>query len=188
MVNRIVILAVALATAFVSGGASAARSTYEQSLDRFGYPLDDPEYEAIRLLLEEQERGLSLFRSEKFHEAYEVLEEPARHGFKKAQHALALMHINGTGVEKNILVGVALLGLAAESGDRRLQKNYRKALKALPDKYQSLVRKQVQYYVARFGMEAQGISCSYQALRGSNRKALHCLKDPGNYEVYPWSP
>ena len=114
--------------------------------------------------------------------------EAARHGLKRAQHSLALMHINGLSVTKNVLIGVALFGLAAESGERKLQREYEKAVKALPKKYHNLVREQTDYYIARYGMAVQGVHCSLVKRVGSNLKSMLCLKQPGQYDVWDWAP
>ena len=165
-----------------------AQEFNDDLLDAQGYPLADPEYEDIRKWFEEERLGLSLYRSKDYGKAYAHLAEAARHGFKRAQHNIAIMHINGEGVEKNPLIGVALLGLAAESGDRKLKKEYEKGVKALPKKFQKLVRDQTDYYIARYGMSAQGVSCRREKRPGSNMKYMRCVKEPGQYEVWDWAP
>ena len=80
--------------------AFAAETYFEELLDAQGHRLDDPEYDLIRKLYEDEARGISQYRAEKFEKAYATLSEPARHGFKRAQHTLALMHIEGQAVEK----------------------------------------------------------------------------------------
>ncbi len=166
----------------------SAERPSDRMVDSQGYPLDDPEYDEIRNWHDQEKRGLALFRKKDYARAYKTLAEPARHGFKRAQHSLALMHINGNGVDKNILVGIALLGLAAESGDRKLEREYDKAVKALPEKYQQPVRDQTQYYIARYGMDVQGITCSSVKRYQSNLKDMLCLKIPGEYRTWEWAP
>lgn len=168
--------------------AGAAVSNFETLVDEQGYPLDDPRYDDIRIWFENEQNGLRLYRSKSYDQAYPQLAEAARHGFKEAQHGIALMHINGHGVEKNVLVGVALLGLAAESGDRTLKREYNKGLKAIPEKFRKLVRDQTEYYKARYGMDVQGIACDRIARPGSNMKVTRCLKQPGEYQTWDWAP
>ena len=166
----------------------AGTTRFETLVDDHGYPVDDPNFADIRIWLDQEERGLSLFRAKNYEEAYPLLAEAARHGLKRAQHSLALMHINGYSVTKNVLIGVALLGLAAESGERKLQKEYEKAVKSLPKKYHNLVRQQTDYYIARYGMAVQGVHCALVKKVGSNLKRMLCLKQPGQYEVWDWAP
>ena len=117
-----------------------------------------------------------------------MLSDTARQGFKPSQHTLALMHINGQSVEQNVLVGIALLGLAAESGDRKLKKEYSGALKKIPKKYQSLVEEQTNYYIQRYGTKVQGVACSKVKRADSNMKMMQCIKQPGKYEDFAWTP
>ena len=181
-------LCTAVLLMFAGTTSVIAQEFEEKVLDKHGYPLDDPRYEDIRGWLDAEERGLALYRAESYQDAYPALAEAARHGFKRAQHNIALMHINGHGVEKNPLVGVALLGLAAENGDRRLKSDYEKGIKALPKKFHELIREQTKYYIARYGMEAQGVSCRKVKRPGSNMKETRCVKQPGEYEVWDWTP
>jgi hypothetical protein len=134
----------------------------------------------------QERRGLYLYGSESYDRAYELLSDPARRGYKGAQHAMALMHIKGESVEKNVLIGTALMGLAAESGDRQLKRDYANLLQSVAKKYRSLVEAQVSYYIARYGMQAQGIHCAIPDPSVSVK--LECWKEPGDYTEYPWKP
>ena len=186
--GRMCRLTVCLVLSFLFVGLQAATTRFETLIDDHGYPVDDPSYADIRIWLDQEERGLALFRAKNYQEAYPLLAEAARHGLKRAQHSLALMHINGDSVTKNVLIGVALFGLAAESGERKLQREYEKAVKALPKKYHNLVREQTDYYIARYGMAVQGVHCSLVKRVGSNLKSMLCLKQPGQYDVWDWAP
>ena len=177
----------AIMCAAVAMTATAAELNFDSFLRADGYPLD-PAYDEVRRLHELEEQGLQLYRATSYQRAYKILSDPARHGMKRAQHAIALMHLNGEGIEKNPLVGVALLGLAGENGDSKLQRQYEKALKKLPKKYQPLVKQQVDYYVARYGTEVQGVACRRMATTGSNLKYTLCIKYPGEYELWEWTP
>jgi len=157
-------------------------------LDSQGHRFDDARYDAIRELHNQEQRGIAKYRAGDYKEAYSLLAESARKGLKRSQHSLALMHIAGQAVAKNILVGVALLGLAAESGDGQLKKEYAKAVKAIPDKYQKLVGEQTQYYIARYGMAAQGIVCAKVKRTDSNFKTLKCYKQLGDFKDRAWKP
>ena len=178
----------ALLIALTGSSSVIAQEFTDALLDYQGYPMDDPLYEDIRTWFEEEEKGLSLYRSKAYEDAYPHLAEAARHGFKRAQLNLALMHLNGHGVEKNPLIGVALLGLAAESGERSVKKDYKNALKMLPKKYQPLVEQQADYYIARYGMKVQGVSCRRVKKPGSNLKEMRCVKEPGEYQTWDWAP
>ena len=166
----------------------AAETVEDHFLDARGRPLNDSIYDGIRQLEERELRGIELYRAEKYEPAYETLAEPARHGLKNAQHSIALMHLMGQGIKKNLLVGTALFGLAAESGDRKLKREHKNLMKAIPKKYKSVVQAQTDYYIQRYGMAAQGIKCERVKNTGSNLMSMLCQKQPGNYKDNPWTP
>jgi TPR repeat protein len=167
---------------------AAIESMETNVLDSKGRAKDDPRYMEIRNLEEQEQRGISLYRSGKHKKAYEVLSEPASLGLKRAQHSIALMHIQGQSVEKNLLIGTALFGLAAESGDRKLLQEHTKLLKLIPEKFKLLVQQQTDYYIERYGMETQGIVCAKEKPLGSHLAVVECRKQPGTYKEYPWAP
>ncbi len=170
----------------VSTGLQAENVDYV--LDAKGRNLNDPDFALIRDWEAQETRGLEQYRTEDFAGAYQTLTEPARRGLKRSQHALALMHLQGQGVDRNPLVGTALFGLAAESGDKKLNREYKKLLKSLPKKYHDVVEAQKAYYIERYGMDAQGVSCQSIKQVGSNLRTMECVKEPGEYPDVAWQP
>ncbi|HIG42688.1 MAG: hypothetical protein ABGY96_03705 [bacterium] len=184
--SPILSIAVALLASLLAQGLSAEDPL--GMLDAQGHPLADPEYDEIRNWYDQEALGLNLYKNDEYERAYQTLTEPARHGYKLSQHALALMHLKGESTQPNLLIGTALLGLAAESGDRKLEKEYEKLLKKVPDKYNQLVQDQTSYYIELYGMKVQGIACSNTKLPNSNIKIMKCIKQKGDYPDYPWKP
>ncbi len=178
--------------ALMGTGALAADSGQEATPEFFDNSVRtqgmDPQYEEIRLLFRAEERGMDLYRVGDFEAAYRELESPAANGLKIAQQIMAFMYMRGEGVEKHPAKGVALLGLAAESGDRSVRRQYRKALNAVPDQYRDVVQQQVAYYVKRYGMEAQGITCKRANRPQSHFLSMDCTKEVGDYPDHPWAP
>ena len=148
----------------------------------------DPRYQEVKALFAAEQRGVDLYRAEAFEKAYAELSEPAAKGLKRAQHLMGLMHLRGEGVEKRPLKGVALLGLAAENGDRMVKRQYDEALKRVPEQFRDVVQQQVEFYIARYGMVAQGITCKRTRRPQSHFSAMDCDKAVGDYPVFPWQP
>ena len=183
----------ALIAAFVAGGglASGAEAVVgggefdDQGLSAHDA---DPRYQQVKALFAAEQRGVDLYRAQAFEKAYAELSEPAAKGLKRAQHLMGLMHLRGEGVERRPLKGVALLGLAAETGDRAVKRQYTEALKRVPEQYRDVVQQQVQFYIARYGMAAQGITCKRTRRPQSHFSAMDCDKAVGDYPVFPWQP
>ncbi len=184
--------AVLVALALAGAGALAADSGQEAMPELAGNSITaqsmDPRYEEVRLLFLAQERGMDLYRVGDFEGAHKELEAPAANGLKIAQQLMAFMYMRGEGVQKHPAKGVALLGLAAESGDRSVRRQYRKALGAVPDEYRDVVEQQVQFYIERYGMATQGITCKRANRPQSHFMAMDCTKEPGDYPDHPWVP
>ena len=178
-----------LSLLFFSAAVSAGEAVPEafESKD-FRAHGNDPRYQKIRDLFTLEERGIELYRVKDFLGAYEALEVPAANGLKTAQGIMALMVLRGEGTEKHPLKGVALLGLAAESGDRGTRRQYRQALDKVPKQFRETVEAQVQVYIERYGMEAQGITCKRTRRPQSHFTVMDCSKQLGDYEVLPWVP
>ena len=191
MVNRHALTGILIAISSLAhageapGGGSGPGEFNNQGLSAHDA---DPRYQEIKTLFAAEQRGIDLYRAGAFEKAYAELSEPAAKGLKTAQQLMALMHLKGEGVEQHPLKGVALLGLAAETGDRAVRRQYSEALKRVPEQYQEVVRQQVQFYIARYGMEVQGISCKRTRKPQSHFMAMDCDKAPGEYEVHPWAP
>lgn len=182
----------ASALALVGVGAFGADSGQEATPEFFDNSITaqsmDPQYEEVRLLFLAEERGMDLYRVGDFEGAHKELEAPAANGLKIAQQLMAFMYMRGEGVQKHPAKGVALLGLAAESGDRGVRRQYRKALDAVPDEYRDVVEQQVQFYIERYGMAAQGVTCKRANRPQSHFMAMDCTKAPGDYPDHPWAP
>ena len=176
----------------MAGGANAGEAQGTNFVDpNFSAHDADPRFEEIKLLFAAEQRGIHAYRAGDFAGAHAELAAPAAKGLKIAQHVVALMYLKGEGVEKNAgtqAKGVALLGLAAESGDKAVQRQYRKALKRTPEALREVVERQVAYYVERYGMAAQGVTCKRTRKPRSHFMAVDCSKTPGDYVEHPWAP
>lgn len=186
--SRFALIATFVASAGLASAAEAVVGGGEFDDQGLSAHDSDPRYQQVKALFAAEQRGVDLYRAEAFEKAYAELSEPAAKGLKRAQHLMGLMHLRGEGVEKRPLKGVALLGLAAETGDRAVKRQYAEALKRVPEQYRDVVQQQVQFYIARYGMAAQGISCKRTRRPQSHFSAMDCDKAVGDYAVFPWQP
>ncbi len=65
----------------------------------------------------EHDQAMALAVGRAMAKSAELLEAAAKDGDSEAQFALALLHILGRGVDKNLVEAFRLFGLAVESGD-----------------------------------------------------------------------
>ena len=180
--RTILILTLGCAGTAVAGEAPGP-SFVDQSMDA-----NHPLVQRINELKADEEIGLRYFQSGNYGKAYTALAATAAEGFKQSQHAMAMMYLEGKGVAQHQLKGIALLGLVAESGHRSAKREYNKALKKFPNRERAIVEKQAAWYIARYGMEAQGVTCVRNKKAFSHFADIECTKMPGDYRVYDWTP
>ncbi|MAV24569.1 MAG: hypothetical protein CMQ05_00430 [Gammaproteobacteria bacterium] len=125
--------------------------------------------------------GLSLFADNKFDEAYPLLLEAARGGFKQPQARLGFMHINGLGgAKKDSRYALGWLGVAADGRtEPSIKKMFNDVWKRIPEEHQGSYQKVIDQFVDRYGMDATGMKCRRVNRQGSKIRVLNCtLTDP----------
>ena len=68
-------------------------------------------------IYENEASGLRYYKREDFPKAFNLLSKTASLGMKNSQYILGFMFIKGEGVDKNVLFGLAWMGLATELGN-----------------------------------------------------------------------
>lgn len=125
----------------------------------------------------QQKRGISLYKRGDYQGAFEQLHELASWGYKDAQYALAFMFLKGQYVEQSSLIGMGWFGVAVESNIpewRRLhQELYQQASQQQQKKY-DIIRAD---FVAKYGLEAQNVTCQKSNNGFSKRRVIRCIKD-----------
>ena len=137
--------------------------------------------------LDRQERaGLRNYDRGNYEAAFESLSGTAVRGFKTSQYILAFMFLKGQYVDQSLLLGMAWLGVAKESGDPEWLELYQNLYSQLPPNQQAIVDARVAQYVEKYGMATQNVSCSRQPVAGSRRAETNCIKIDGKVSpIYP---
>lgn len=147
---------------------------------------DDPFYDTIVLLYEDEERGLRHYERGEHEKAFEYLSRTAIRGLKKSQYILAFMFLKGEHVERSILLGMGWLGVAAESGEPEWQALFDGLYERSNPQQRQMIDSKVDQYVAQYGMKAMNVSCALQPVTGSRRQEVRCLKSDGPADtIYP---
>lgn len=147
---------------------------------------DDPFYDSIVLLYEDEERGLRHYERGEHEKAFEYLSRTAVRGLKKSQYILAFMFLKGEHVERSILLGMGWLGVAAESGEPEWQSLFDGLYERSNPQQRQMIDSKVDQYVSQYGMKAMNVSCALQPVTGSRRQEVRCLKSDGPADtIYP---
>jgi TPR repeat protein len=140
--------------------------------------------EQISAIYDKEQRGVRAYGGGRFESAFEILSDTASKGMKESQYLLSLMFMKGEGINKSILIGLGWLGVAAESGNEEWNDTFDKLYESMNDTQRAMVDNKVSEYVAKYGMEVQGITCAKRSGAGSRRLQVRCDKVVGNYPVY----
>lgn len=128
--------------------------------------------------------GLRHYEAGDFAAAFQSLHQTAAQGLKQSQYVLGFMFMKGEGVDKNLLFGLAWVGLATEADNDDWQKTYDRLYNALSPAQKAMVDDKVDEYRRKFGAKEQGITCARAAVVGSRKQDIICRKSEGNYEDY----
>jgi len=135
-------------------------------------------------IYENEASGLRFYEEGAFGKAFMLLSRTAAQGMKRSQYILGFMFMKGEGVDRNMLYGLAWLGLATESGNEEWQELYDRLYGSLSDAQRAMVDDKINEYRPRFGAVAQGITCAKTSVVGSRRKDWVCRKSAGSYTEY----
>lgn len=138
----------------------------------------------IDTIYENEASGLRYYKKGDFPKAFSILSETAALGMKNSQYILAFMFMKGEGVDKNVLFGLAWMGLATELGNDEWLENYEGLYDSLSDTHKSMVDDKIREYGEKFGAAAQGITCSMTSEVGSRAIRWKCRKGEGYYTLH----
>ncbi len=143
-------------------------------------------YDASQLdnIYENERSGLRMYESGEHRKAFVLLRKTAAQGMKTSQYILGFMFMKGEGVDKNMLFGLAWLGLATEAENEEWQKTYDGLYGALSTAQKSMLDDKIEEYRKKFGATAQGVTCARGAVVGSRRQEIICRKSEGSYIEY----
>ena len=124
-------------------------------------------------------RGGVLYRSGRYKEAFPYLLTAAQRGFKLSQVRLGALYRFGLGgVQRNDYTGLGWLGLAARGEtDPETTNLFRSAWSHVPEEIKPVVVSIIDEYEAKYGSEANGVSCDMTRAAGSHISRLTCSFD-----------
>jgi TPR repeat protein len=143
-------------------------------------------YDAEQLdnIYENERAGLRFYESGDYRSAFKILSKTAAQGMKRSQYILGFMFMKGEGVDKNMLFGLAWMGLSTEADNNDWQNTYDGLYNVLTSAQKSMVDDKINQYRQKFGASAQGVTCARAAVVGSRKQDIICRKSEGSYDEY----
>lgn len=165
------IIAAAASVMFIVGGFTASASSIAQ---------DSPTVKELKLRAEFYQNDLDLLldkaRRGNFSDFYQDVVKFAQYGEKYPQYLLAVMLLKGDGVQQDIGQGLVWLRLALEQKNTEWQKVYDSVSSQLTKEQLASLEPMYEVYKARFGVEAQKMSCNNEKMEASNIRIHQCRK------------
>jgi TPR repeat protein len=120
--------------------------------------------------------AMDALQSKNYDRAYENLNIASKLGNKISQFALALMYLQGLGVEQDVTQAYLWLNVAAEGKERKWRDVRDQIKSSLSEEQKAALQPMIDEYIAKYGEDAQEVSCYKRAEMGTNRKLMQCSK------------
>jgi TPR repeat protein len=122
------------------------------------------------------ELSSSAVRVKNYDRAVEHLDLASKLGNKVSQFTLALLYMEGLGVDQDYTQAYLWLNVAAEVNEKKWRIVRDQIHSALTDEQVVALAPLVADYIAKYGAKAQEVSCYRRSATGSNRKLMQCTK------------
>lgn len=122
------------------------------------------------------ELGNSAMRGNNYERAYPFLVKAAKLGNKISQFSLALIYLEGLGVEKDIRQAYVWLNVASEVNEKNWRGLRDKIKDAMTKEQLAAIQPKINEYIEKYGAETQEVSCYVRKQTGSNRRQMQCVK------------
>lgn len=122
------------------------------------------------------EFGNSAVKSKNYDRAFKYLTIASELGNKVSQFTLALLYMEGLGVEQDYAQAYVWLNVASEVNEKKWRKVRDKLHNALTEEQIAALTPRVNEYIEKYGAKTQEVSCYKRASIGSNRKIMQCSK------------
>lgn len=118
----------------------------------------------------------SAIQSKNYDSAYKYLDDASKLGNKMSQFTLALLYMEGLGVETNYSQAYLWLNVASETNEKKWREVRDQIRSTLSEEQIAAFAPLVDEYIEKYGEEAQEVNCYKRAITGSNRKVMQCIK------------
>ncbi len=122
------------------------------------------------------EQGLYALNSKNYQKAFEKLLQASKWGNKDAQFYLSQMYLNGWGMDPDYKQGWLWFKVALEQRTQEWRDAERQLTEALPADFIAAMEPFVTEHIAKYGAEAQDLSCRQRTRVGTNIKEITCEK------------
>lgn len=120
--------------------------------------------------------GHTAIKNKNYDKAFEYLNKASKLGNKVSQYSLAVLYMQGYGVQQDYTQAYLWLNVASEVNDKKWRNLRDKIHNSLSMEQKAALKPHVKNYIETYGSETQDVSCYKRAATGSNRKMMTCTK------------
>ena len=176
---------IALATCIPSFGAeqSSVRSE-DQADDRVeevvvtGEPVargKPPEFEFLMHVYDSRRKGLKLYKDGRYEEAFPLLLQAAKRGFKSAQVRVAYLYASGIGTPRDLRAAIGFLGVAAKSPTHpEILNRFNHVWRQVPADIRPPLEQIIDRFDSLYGSRANRVACDRSHRAGTYIRTLRC--------------
>ncbi|MEP1384868.1 MAG: hypothetical protein ABJK64_13875 [Paraglaciecola sp.] len=121
--------------------------------------------------------GATAVRNKNYDKAYKHLEEASKLGDKVSQYTLALLYMEGLGVEQDYGKAYLWLNVASEAKEKKWRNARDQIKNAMSKEQRAAFQPLVDEYIEKYGAFTQGVICFKQTVEASKRKVMKCSKE-----------
>ena len=122
------------------------------------------------------ELSSSAIQSKNYDAAFENLDKASKLGNKISQYTLALLYMEGLGVEQDYTQAYLWLNVASEVKEKRWRRVRDQIHDSLSAEQITALKPLVDDHIEKYGAKAQEVSCYKRKATGTNRKLMQCTK------------
>ncbi|MCY3621376.1 MAG: hypothetical protein OXH68_06645 [Gammaproteobacteria bacterium] len=151
-----------------------------------------PEFEFLMHVYDSRREGMKLYRDGRYEEAFPLLLQAAKRGFKLAQVRVAYLYASGIGTNRDVRAAIGFLGVAAKPPTHpQILNRYKHVWKQIPAELKPPLQRIIDRFDSLYGSRANRVACDRSHRTGTYMRSLRCnfMDECGMYRhLRAWVP
>ena len=134
-----------------------------------------PEFEFLMHLYDSRREGAKLYRDGRYEEAFPLLLQAAKRGFKVAQARVSYLYERGLGTPRDPIAAIGFLGTAAKPPTHpEIRNRFEEIWRRVPPEHEARLRQVIDRYDSLYGNRANRVVCDRSHRTGTYMRSLRC--------------
>ena len=134
-----------------------------------------PEFEFLRHVYDSRREGMKLYKDGRYEEAFPLLLQAAKRGFKLAQVRVAYLYASGIGTPRDLRAAIGFLGVAAKSPTHPdILNRFNHVWRQVPTEHRPPLEQIIDRFDSLYGTRANRVACDRSHRAGTYIRRLRC--------------